>query len=106
MFKILSLKRLMSSLLLKVKGTLGSIEFWLSANLATVLKTNLVQVLFSFIILEEYALLALCWLSYMLWDSIQAKQQYTTLVEYHFLSDCHVDCFILQVSGLNHFRDF
>lgn len=73
MFKMLVLKRLMRSLLLTVKGKLASMEFWLSVNLATVLKTNLGQVLFSFIILEEYVLLALCWLSYMLWDSGQAQ---------------------------------
>lgn len=73
MFKILVLKRLMRSLLLTVKGKLASMEFWLSVNLATVLKTNLGQVLFSFIILEEYVLLALCWLSFMLRDSGQAQ---------------------------------
>lgn len=68
---------LSSSLLNEVNWNLASIKLWLSVNLATVLQTNLGQVLFSFIVLEEYVLPALCWLSYMLWDSL-ARLSYSS----------------------------
>lgn len=44
---ILSLKKLMKSVLLRPKGIDGSIELWFSVSLATVLKRNLGLFLFS-----------------------------------------------------------